>query len=562
MNRIYNSVIKYMETGIPFIFLEGFENGPDKLVEYIEDKNLKENIYFYNLTTSKTLNGRVENNLQTYNDIGNQIKDAENGNNLVIIEGSQGLLDYENGEILENIAVKVNKYSKKNLTIIFIGNNYNIPENIKKYSILIENELPDEEEIKGIIFEFLKFQIPELNYNNYNYDHLTKQLKGLNELEINQILAILYYEYGINIFTTQTSEYYNYITQEIKDIKIQILKKTGTLNIVNSNASLDKDIGGLNRLMEYIKNIDGVLKNSNELIERNVTLPKGILLIGKPGNGKSLTARATASTLNLPLISFDISKILGKYVGESEKQMKKSLQIVQAMSPCVLWIDEIEKAFAGINNSENDTMRKILGIFLTWMSDENQGVYVIATANAIDGNIPPEMVRKGRFDDIFYIDNPNISDRKNIFEVHLNKRNITLNNDEYLYDLARKSKHFSGSEIEYCCNSAATSLIVENYSGIIDDKTIRNKVNGFIKETLENKNSLEYETNIEDAMKNIKNNNKEIYSFLKKYNESADEISTLFKEKISYVLGKEIEKYINFNKIDNENKNKFKSASQ
>ena len=105
---------------------------------------------------------------------------------------------------------------------------------------------------------------------------------------------------------------------------------------------------------------------------------------------------------------------------------------------------------------------------------------------------------------------------------------------------------------------------VANISGleVIDDKTIRNKVNGFIKETLENKNSLEYETNIEDAMKNIKNNNKEIYSFLKKYNESADEISTLFKEKISYVLGKEIEKYINFNKIDNENKNKFKSASQ
>ncbi|MBN4909305.1 AAA family ATPase [Staphylococcus sp. EG-SA-13] len=344
-------------------------------------------------------------------------------------------------------------------------------------------------------------------------------------------------------------------------MKVQILKKTGTLNIVNSNISLEKDVGGLTNLMTYLKRISSVLNKYNDLNENNISIPKGVLLIGKPGNGKSLVAKATSNLLNLPLISFDISKILGKYVGESEKQMKKSLQIVQAMSPCVLWIDEIEKAFSGINNPNNDTMRKILGIFLTWMSDENKGVYVVATANAIQDTIPPEMVRKGRFDDIFYIDNPGEDDRMNIFKLHLEKRNIFIDAPA-LMGFAEQSENLSGAEIEYCCNSVAIDLVIEATENENGTAFVKNRIKDYIDKTKANKNNIENEDNIKNAIKHLKDKNKDIYDFMKNLkDEDADPIDKLFKERIQRELAKDMDKFIESKKREQENRTTYKHAS-
>jgi ATP-dependent 26S proteasome regulatory subunit len=558
MIDLKNEIIKYMEAGIPFIFIENLGSSTKKLIDYVQEKKLKKNIFCYDLTSSSQVNVRTENKFQSYKDILLKLIEHENGENLVIINGTQGLLDYENGEVLENIAYRIENYKVKNLTICFIGENYKIPENLKRYSVLLEKKLPNDIEIKNLIEKFLEFQMP--NYKNLKFinEDLIKYLKGLNELEINQSLAILYYEYGIQVFEKRSLDLNKRIFEEIKNIKIQILKKTGNLSIVNTEVSLKNDVAGLRKLLEYIGNTKKIIKNSNILVNNKISLPKGLLLVGKPGNGKSLVAKATATTLNLPLINFDISKILGKYVGESEKQMQRSLEIVQAMSPCVLWIDEIEKAFSGINNSNNDTMRKILGIFLTWMSDYNQGVYVIATANSIEENIPPEMVRKGRFDDIFYIDNPSQEERKQIFKLHLKKRNISLNGQSSLFQLAKESENFSGADIEYCCNSAAIDLIINDKE--LDETMIIQQVIKHIKQIKDQKeNDLE---NIEGSFTEIKDKNRELFNFNNnKEKDLIDEIDNIFKDKIKHSIGQELETYINKYKIEKENKKSFKSAN-
>ncbi len=562
MDRLYNDVIKYTQSGIPFIFIEGFDTSSiDHLVEYISNKHIKDNIFIYDLTTHIELNERVEYNQTTYKDINNKLLELEMGNKLAIIQGSQGLLEFENGEILENIAVRIDKFKARNLTVIFIGDNYEIPENLKKYSVIIEKDLPSNDDLKSLICKFLEIQIPGYDFGGYKFESIISNLRGLNEVETKQILSILFYEYGINIFLETNDKNDYLIFNEIKKMKVQILKKTGTLNIVNSNISLEKDVGGLTNLMTYLKRISSVLNKYNDLNENNISIPKGVLLIGKPGNGKSLVAKATSNLLNLPLISFDISKILGKYVGESEKQMKKSLQIVQAMSPCVLWIDEIEKAFSGINNPNNDTMRKILGIFLTWMSDENKGVYVVATANAIQDTIPPEMVRKGRFDDIFYIDNPGEDDRMNIFKLHLEKRNIFIDAPA-LMEFAEQSENLSGAEIEYCCNSVAIDLVIEATENENGTAFVKSRIKDYIDKTKANKNNIENEVNIKNAIKHLKDKNKDIYDFMKNLkDEDAHPIDKLFKERIQRELAKDMDKFIESKKREQENRTTYKHAS-
>ncbi|RLY83833.1 AAA family ATPase, partial [Staphylococcus hominis] len=276
-------------------------------------------------------------------------------------------------------------------------------------------------------------------------------------------------------------------------------------------------------------------------------------------NGKSLLAKATANEMNLPLIKFDISKILGKYVGESEKQMQSTLNVIQAMSPCVLWIDEIEKTFAGINNENNDTMRKILGLFLTWMSDDNQSVFVVATANSIDNNIPPELVRKGRFDEIFYVNNPSLEDRKKIFELHLKRRKITSFSKNVINDLAHKSANLSGAEIEYICNKTTSKYYINNS---LDDgnNNLLDNLYLNINETLSNKNKIELENSLNDKLESIYKDNKDLVDLLEKNKDSKDINKQILNEQIKDIISKKINETISSFSRDKENQKRYKKA--
>ncbi|MCB1658519.1 MAG: AAA family ATPase [Pseudomonadales bacterium] len=209
------------------------------------------------------------------------------------------------------------------------------------------------------------------------------------------------------------------------------LKKThfaqsGLLELVDSTIGIEQ-IGGLEQLKGWLRNKKQIVDDLTGAQRLGIPAPKGVLLAGMPGCGKSMSAKAAASLFNVPLFRLDIGSLMGKYVGQSEANMKTALQIAEKASPCVLWIDELEKAFSGVNGAGGSTeiTTRLFGYFLTWMQEKPGPVFVIATANDIT-TIPPELLRRGRFDEIFYIDLPNDRERRQIFEVKTKSLKLTL----------------------------------------------------------------------------------------------------------------------------------------
>ena len=208
------------------------------------------------------------------------------------------------------------------------------------------------------------------------------------------------------------------------------------------------DIGGLDQLKEWMsKRAEAYSPRARE---QGIPLPKGMLLLGVQGCGKSLTARATARLLSFPLMRLDIAALLGAQRGESEKNMRSVLSLVESIAPAVLWLDEIEKGFAGVEGdgvgAADATMLRLVGTFLTWMAEIQKPIFVVATANSVE-NLPPEMLRRGRFDELFFVDLPNFEERKHILGIHLKKRGWKTEQFD-LSDLARRTDGFSGAELE------------------------------------------------------------------------------------------------------------------
>ncbi len=234
--------------------------------------------------------------------------------------------------------------------------------------------------------------------------------------------------------------------------KEQIIKRNGILEYYHPVENLNS-IGGLSNLKQWI------IQRSKAFDENakkfGLTTPKGILLLGVPGCGKSLTAKAIASEWKFPLLRFDLGKVFGGFVGESEKNIRQALDVATAIAPCVLWIDEIEKGLSGSQSSgrsDGGTSARVFGTFLTWMQEKKEPVFVVATANDIS-QLPAELLRKGRFDEIFFVDLPSKLERKNIFSIHVNnkKRDFTNINLEEILTL---TNGFSGAEIEQVINEA------------------------------------------------------------------------------------------------------------
>jgi SpoVK/Ycf46/Vps4 family AAA+-type ATPase len=250
-------------------------------------------------------------------------------------------------------------------------------------------------------------------------------------------------------------------------------------------------------LKVWLKQKADVLHNLNEALAFGVEAPKGVMIVGMPGCGKSLTAKATASLFKLPLLRLDVGSLMGKYVGESESNMRRALKLAEAVSPCVLWVDELEKAFVGIGSggAGSEVATRLFGYFLTWMQDKKDAVFVLATANDISA-LPPELLRKGRFDEIFYVDFPNKSERENIFNIHLQKRNQNANID--VKTLAEKTDGFSGADIESVVKEAIETAFVNNRATLTTESLI-NVINNThpLKEVMKHK-IKEYEDKFKD----------------------------------------------------------------
>ena len=247
-------------------------------------------------------------------------------------------------------------------TIFIVSEITVIPKELENYITVFDIPLPTTKEILSVISEFTKDMDIIVEQDVIN--DIALSFKGLNEFQIKQILNLAYQDGGC-------------IDKEDKLLilkeKEQFIKKSGMLEIVNFSKTID-DIGGLENLKEWLARKAKIFANLDKAIKYGVDVPKGIMIIGMPGCGKSLTAKATASLFEIPLVRLDVGRLLGKYVGESESNMRKTLQLSEAISPCVLWIDEIEKAFAGVgeNGGGNDVTTRLFGQFLTWMQQRYQ----------------------------------------------------------------------------------------------------------------------------------------------------------------------------------------------
>ncbi|MCL5035967.1 MAG: AAA family ATPase [Chloroflexi bacterium] len=226
--------------------------------------------------------------------------------------------------------------------------------------------------------------------------------------------------------------------------KSQIIRKSGVLEFYPVRETL-KSIGGLEFLKQWLLRKSACF--SAQARDYGLDTPRGLLLMGVPGCGKSLVAKSISSIWKMPLVRFDLGRVFGSLVGESEQNMRRAIQLAESISPAILWIDEIEKGFAGTEFSlDSGVTKRVFGTFITWMQEKQKPVFVVATANDIKG-LPPELLRKGRFDEIFFIDLPDIDERKEIFGIHLEKRRHDPGSID-MKKLASASEGFSGADIE------------------------------------------------------------------------------------------------------------------
>jgi SpoVK/Ycf46/Vps4 family AAA+-type ATPase len=232
----------------------------------------------------------------------------------------------------------------------------------------------------------------------------------------------------------------------ILDEKKQIIRKSGMLEYYEQTEDVH-DIGGLEVLKEWLAKRRHAF--SSRAREFGLPLPKGILLIGVPGTGKSLTAKAVGRLWEMPLLRLDVGKIFAGLVGSSEENIRQVIHTAEAIAPAILWIDEIEKGFSGTgssNMSDGGTTSRVFGSFITWLQEKRSPVFVIATANNVS-QLPPELLRKGRFDEIFFCDLPSADERKQIFDIHIRKKNRDPSGFE-LDRLVSATGDFSGAEVE------------------------------------------------------------------------------------------------------------------
>lgn len=349
--------------------------------------------------------------------------------------------------LLKKIAYRHMHDDEFYITIFILSVHSFIPQEIEHLVTTCSIPLPTQNEIE----EFIKSYAKGLHFPISEQDtgKLALSLKGLSFFQIQQILNHSYC-YGGKVSGDD-------LTLILEDKK-QIVLKSNLLEMIDNNNSLE-DIGGLIKLKKWLLRKKKIFQNLDQALKAGVSMPHGILILGLPGCGKSLTAKATARAFEVPLIRLDVGRLLGKYVGESETNMRKAFSLAEAVSPCVLWIDEIEKAFAGGTDGGHEVTRRLLGLFLTWMQEKQSTVFCVATSNNID-SLPPEFMRKGRFDEIFSVELPTEKERYDILKVLL-KRRGQFSNDITLYPLVKLTNGFSGADLEAGINEAIETIFLE-----------------------------------------------------------------------------------------------------
>ncbi len=323
-------------------------------------------------------------------------------------------------------------------SLIILAPMLKLPAELEKDIAVVDYGLPDYGDLDGILEKVIQAvkDTPQIdcNLSELERDQVLKAAQGLTAMEAE------------NVFAKSLIEKHRFDVDVVLSEKEQIIRKSGILEYYPFNESLH-DVGGLDLLKDWMQK--RTVAFTERAREFGLPAPRGVLLLGVQGCGKSLSAKAIGSLWRLPLLRLDIGRIFGGIVGQSEENMRKAIRVAESVAPCILWLDELEKGFAGTQSSgisDGGTTSRVFGTFLTWMQDKKVSAFVVATSNDVT-SLPPELLRKGRFDEIFFIDLPSSEERQQIFAIHLAKRQRKVA-DFDLARLADATPGFSGAEIE------------------------------------------------------------------------------------------------------------------
>jgi len=338
---------------------------------------------------------------------------------------------YDDPSINRTIKELSSALKKTSHNLIISSHLFPSSEELDELMTILNLPLPDQKELKNLI---KKIAInTNSNLEEQDLNELSVASSGLTEIKVKQVTAKALAQRG------------KISKEDIKDIleeKKQVIARSEILEFFEAKSSQD-DIGGLNVLKVWLNQRYRAF--SKEARDYGLPIPKGVLLVGAQGTGKSLTAKSISKSWSMPLLRLDVGRLFSSLVGSSEARTRETISRAEAMSPCILWIDEIDKGFGGDARSDGGTSLRVLASLLTWMAEKESAVFVIATANAID-KLPAELLRKGRFDEIFFLDLPNSEERLSILDLHLKKRRPSYSFP--LSTIIDRTDGFSGAELE------------------------------------------------------------------------------------------------------------------
>ncbi len=378
----------------------------------------------------------------------NHIKTAASHSLFVLLDFHPFLADMLHVRYLKDIALN---YPRHGSTVVIAGHTLPVPEELRPFTALFRMPLPTPEELRKIVYDAAadwgaEHGRREVQTTNKAMDLLVRNLGGLTATDARRLARKAIEDDGVIAESD---------LPEVMRAKYELLGSDSPLSFEYETAQF-AEIGGLSRLRQWLEVRRSFFTSSTQ---PNLDPPRGILLLGVQGCGKSLAAKAAAGIFGVPLLRLDFGVLYNKYYGETERNLRKALETAGVMSPCVLWMDEVEKGLA-MGDADDGLSRRILGTVLTWMAERRQPVFTVATANDIT-RLPPELVRKGRFDEIFFVDLPAPANREAIFQIHLAKRSLPVTSFD-LPALAVATAGFSGAEIEQVIVSAIYTAHAQN----------------------------------------------------------------------------------------------------
>jgi SpoVK/Ycf46/Vps4 family AAA+-type ATPase len=432
--KFNNELALFLKARYPIIYINTIE---EDRVEYVIRKNIKTNlnrsIYSWDFVDGYTNNPNNEgfakrNPLQALELI--ERLNAETPALFLLKDFNRFLSDLSISRKLRNVS-RILKLQPK--TIIIIGSDLTIPIELQDLITVLEFQLPLEEEISQELTRLINSL--NIKIDPQLFENLTRACQGLSLERIRRVLS--------KIIATYKTIDDNSIAVLLSEKK-QIISQTEILEYYSVNESIS-NLGGLNNLKDWLKKRKTAF--SIQASNYGLPTPRGLLLIGIQGTGKSLAAKAIANDWQLPLLKLDVGKLFGGIVGESESRLRQMISVAETISPCILWIDEIDKAFTNTESrGDSGTSNRVLATFISWLSEKTRPVFVIATANNIE-LLPLEIIRKGRFDEIFFLDLPKQKEREEIFKIHIQEfRPNSFESFDYA-ELGQTSESFSGAEI-------------------------------------------------------------------------------------------------------------------